>query len=177
MGDSQPRRLEEILAFEAARIFALVALALVQVTLCATPLGFTVPLVLVVVICRTLLGIGSTFPDRGLSHALRWALYGGLALDVASGTVLGAHALAVLLAATVVAAAARRLRIERPIIPLLALLVASLIYETTLALLTQPNPIEWRSYALVVILPALFAALIPALPVFFLLRWLLRNQL
>jgi rod shape-determining protein MreD len=154
-----------------------VALALVQVTLFAIPLGFTVPLVLVVVVCRTLLGIGAAFPDRGLSQAFRWALYGGLALDIASGTLLGAHALALLLAALIVATTARRLRIERPIIPLLAMLVACLIYETTLALLTQPNQIEWRSYALVVILPALFAALIPALPVFFLLRWLLRNQL
>ncbi|NTU82684.1 MAG: rod shape-determining protein MreD [Chloroflexales bacterium] len=177
MGDTQPRRLEESLAHEAARILTLAALAIVQVTLLTTPLGFTAPLVLVLVICRTVLGIGAAFPDIGLSRALRWALYGGLALDIATGTHLGAHALALLLAALVVATAARRLRVERPIVPLLSVLVGALLYEATLALLTQPGPIEWRSYAQVVIVPSVLLALIPALPAFFLLRWLLRNQL
>lgn len=177
MGDSQPRRLEESLAQEAGRILALVALALVQVTILVTPLGFTVPLVLVAVICRTLLGIGAAFPDIGLSRALRWALYGGLALDSATGTALGSHALALLLACLAVAAAFRRLRVERPIFPLLGVLAGALIYEITLALLTQPGQIEWRSYAEVVILPSVLLALIPTLPMFFLLRWLLRDQL
>lgn len=177
MGDSQPRRLEEALAREAARALALVALALVQVTLLATPLGFAAPLVLVTVICRTLLGVGAAFPDVGLGRALRWALYGGLTLDVLTGTPLGAHALALLLAALAVATATRRLRVERPMIPLIAVLAAALIYEVTLALLTQSGPIEWRSYAQVVILPVVLTALIPTLPLFFLLRWLLRGQL
>ena len=177
MGDTQPRRLEELLAREVARCLALVALALAQVTLLPTPLGFAVPLVLVLVICRTLLGVGAAFPDMGLGRALRWALYGGLTLDVASATPLGSHALALLVAALTVALVTRRLRVERPIMPLLAVLVATLIYEVTLALLTQPGSIEWRSYAQVVILPAALVAMIPALPAFFLLRWLLRNQL
>ncbi len=177
MGDSQPRRLEEALAQEAGRILALAALAIVQVTLLATPLGFSAPLVLVAVICRTLIGMGSAFPDLGLSRALRWALYGGLTLDLLTGTPLGTHALALLLAALAVALATRRLRVERPAVPLMAVLLAALIYEATLALLTQPGPIEWLSYAQVVILPAVLVALIPALPIFFLLRWILRSQL
>lgn len=176
MGDSQPRRLEEALAREAGRILALVALAIAQVTLLATPLGFAAPLVLVAVICRSLLGVGAAFPDVGISRSLRWAVYGGLTLDVLTGAPLGAHPLALLLAVLAVAGATRRLRVERPLIPLVAVLAAALIYEVTLALLTQSGPIEWRSYAQVVVLPVVLAALIPALPTFFLLRWMLREQ-
>lgn len=177
MGDTQPRRLEELLAREAGRIAALVALALAQVTLLSTPLGFPAPLVLVLVVCRTLLGVGAAFPDIGLSRALRWALYGGLALDVLSATPLGVHALALLLAALAVALPTRRLRVERLLVPLLAILVAAPVYEAVLALLTLPGPIDWRSYAQVVLLPTLLAALIMTLPTFFLLRWALREQL
>ena len=61
-----------------------------------------------------------------------------------AATVLGAHALALLLAVLAVALLARRLTVERPIVPLLAIIVAALIYEAALALLTQPGPIEWR---------------------------------
>jgi rod shape-determining protein MreD len=177
VGDSQPRRLEEVLFREAGRVLALVALAIAQVTLLATPLGFAAPLVLVAVVCRTVIGMGAAFPDVGLSRAVRWALYGGLALDLLTGSPLGAHALALLLATLAVALSTRRLQVERPLVPLLATLLAALVYEVTLAPLTQPGPIEWRSYAEVVILPAVLLALILALPAFFLLRWLLREQL
>ncbi len=177
MGDPQPRRLEEALAHELGRILALVALALIQVTLLTTPLGFAVPLVPVLVICRTLLGVGAAFPDLGLGRALRWALYGGLALDVLAATPLGAHALALLLAALLVAALSRRLRVERPAVPLLAVLLGTLIYELVLALLTQRAPIPWSSYATVVLLPSVLVALVPTLPLFFLLRRLLGGQL
>jgi rod shape-determining protein MreD len=177
VGDTQPRRLEELLAREAGRIAALVALALVQVTLLTTPLGFPAPLLLVLVVCRTLLGVGAAFPDLGLSRALRWALYGGLALDVLSATPLGVHALALLLAVLAVALPTRRLRVERLIIPLLATVVATPVYEAVLARLTLPGPIDWRTYAQVVMLPTLLVALIMTLPTFFLLRWVLREQL
>jgi rod shape-determining protein MreD len=177
VGDTQPRRLEELLAREAARILALAALALVQVTLLTTPLGFAAPLLLVLVVGRTLLGIGAAFPDIGLSRALRWALYGGLALDLLAATPLGAHALALLLPVVVVAAAARRLRVERLLIPLAAIIVAAPLYELTLALLTQPATPSWPTFAQVVILPATLAALVMMLPCFFVLRWVLREQL
>ena len=123
----------------------MVALALIQVTLLTTPLGFAAPLVLILVVCRALLGVGAAFPDVGLSRALRWALYGGLALDLLAASALGAHALALLLAVLAVALLTRRLRVERPLVPLAAIIVAALIYEATLALLTQPGTIEWRS--------------------------------
>lgn len=177
MGDSQPRRLEESFAREVGRILSLAALAIVQVTLLTTPLGFAVPMLLVLVVCRALLGVSAAFPDTGVSRSLRWALYGGLALDIVSATPLGAHALAMLLPTLAVALATSRLRVESPIIPLLAMLVSALIYEVILALLTQPGPISWPGYLQVVVLPGVLVALIPTLPIFFLLRWLLREQL
>lgn len=177
MGDSQPRRLEELLARELGRILLLAALALAQVTLLTTPLGFAAPLVLVLVVCRTLLGVGAAYPDVGLSRALRWALYGGLALDILSATPLGAHALALLLAALAVATLTRRLQTERLLVPLLAIVAAALIYEGTLALLNPSAQVGWDTYAQVIILPVLLVALIMMLPTFFLLRWLLRAQL
>lgn len=177
MGDSQPRRLEERLAREAALILLMVGLATIQVTLLATPLGFSAPLVLVLAISRTLIGVGSAFPDSGVSAGMRWALYGGLALDLLAATPLGTHALGALLACLAVAASTRRLRVERPLIPLLAVLVGAVIAEATQALLTQPGPIVWPAYARFVLLPAVLAALVPALPIFFGLRWLLRGEL
>lgn len=155
----------------------LFALACVQVTLLGLPSGFTLPLVPVLVICRTLLGVGAALPDVGLSRALRWALYGGMALDVFAATPLGAHALALLLAVLVVAALTRRLRVERPAVPLLAVLVGMLIYEAVLALFLHPGAIDWRSYLILVMLPSVVVALPPTLPLFFLLRRLLRGQL
>lgn len=177
MGDSQPRRLEERLARELGLALLMTGVAVVQVTLLSTPLGFSAPLLLVLVVCRTLVGVGSAFPDNGVSTGMRWALYGGLALDLLAATPIGSHALALLLAALAVAAATRRLSVERPIIPLLAVLVGAAIYEVVLALATQPAAIEWRSYARVVVMPVVLSALIPTLPIFFLLRWALRGEL
>jgi rod shape-determining protein MreD len=177
LGDSQPRRLEELLARELGLILAIGMLALAQVTLLVTPLGFSAPLLLVLALCRTLIGVGSAFPDNGVIRGLRWSLYSGLALDILAATPLGSHALAILLAAFVVAASTRRLRIEGPLLPLVAVLAGSLIYESVLALLIQPGPLNWASTARVALVPGVLAALILALPAFFMLRWLLRRQL
>jgi len=177
LGDTQPRRLEELLAREIGLILAIGGIALVQVTLLATPLGFSAPLLLVLAICRTLIGVGSAFPDSGVMRGLRWSLYGGISLDILAATPLGSHALAMLLAAFAVAALTRRLRIEGPLLPLLATLAGSLIYESVLALLIQPGPIDWASTARVALIPGVLAALILSLPAFFGLRWMLRAQL
>ncbi|MEI8306442.1 MAG: rod shape-determining protein MreD [Chloroflexales bacterium] len=177
MGDSQPRRLEELLARELGLILCIGALALAQVTLLPTPLGFSAPLILVLAICRTLIGVGSAFPDIGVIRGLRWSLYGGLSLDILAATPLGSHALATLLATFAVTVLTRRLRIEGPLLPILAVCVGSLIYEVVLALLLQPGPINWVSTVQVALVPGVLVALILTLPVFFVLRWMLRAQL
>jgi rod shape-determining protein MreD len=177
VGDTQPRRLEEILAREAGTILLLTGLALLQVTLLIVPFGFSMPLILVLVLCRTLIGVGSAFPDSGVSVGMRWAFYGGLALDLCGATPLGSHALALLISAALATLATRRTRIEGPLIPLLVVFFGAISYELVLGALTQPWPIAWRSYLQVVVLPAVLMALIPSLPIFFGLRWLLRRQL
>lgn len=177
MGDSQPRRLEEILAREIGLILMIGALTLIQVTLLITPLGFSAPLMPVLAICRTLIGVGSAFPDSGVNRGLRWSLYGGLALDTLAATPLGCHALAMLIAAFAVAGLTRRLRIEGPLLPLMAVMIASLIYEAILALLIQSGPLSWPDTAQVALIPGMLTALIIALPIFFVLRWILREQL
>jgi rod shape-determining protein MreD len=173
MGDTQPRRLEERLIREIGLILALCALALFQSTLLLTPLGFPLPLLLILVIMRLLVAVASGLPDNGILHTLRCALYGGLALDVFATTPFGSHALAMLLAATVVTFFIRQLRVEGPLLPLLAMVVAALIYEATLGLIYQLTvaPIDWQSYLRVVMLPSLLVMLIPTLPIFFVLRW------
>lgn len=177
MGDTQPRRLEELLAREIGLFLISAALALLQVTLLTTPLGFSAPLLLVLTVSRVLIGVSSAFPDAGVMRGLRLGLYGGLTLDILGATPLGSHALALLLAALIVAAATRRLRIEGPIMPLLSMLAGGLIYELTLGLIVQPSPIDWPSYGRVVILPVVLVALIMTLPLFFGLRWMLRGEL
>ncbi|RRR70079.1 MAG: rod shape-determining protein MreD [Candidatus Viridilinea halotolerans] len=171
MGDSQPRRLEEWLARELGRVLALVALALVQATLLHIPLGFSLPLLLVLVVSRVLVGLATPFPDREVGYALRWAIYGGLTLDLLATTPLGVHALALLLAILVVITTTRRLRIQGILIPILAILLAALAYEGSVALLSHPAPLEWASYSRFVILPALLMALILMLPVYVTMRW------
>jgi rod shape-determining protein MreD len=159
-------------------ILAIVSFALVQMTLLQTPLGFPVPLMLVLVVCRALVAIGAAFPDAGIVTALRWSCYGGLALDSFSTMPLGSHVLALLLAVLLVAGATRSLRVDGPLISVAGVLAGSLAYELTLAGLNQllRAPIEWRSYALVVIVPSVLIALIPAPPVFFFMRRMLRGE-
>lgn len=157
------------------RLLIIAVLALLQVTLLRTSLGFTVPLVLVVVIGRTLLGVAAAFPDREVIRSLRWALYGGLSLDLFANTALGTHALALLVPTVLVVLLTFRLRIAGPLIMLIATALSTLIYETILALLNQMPFAAWDQYLLVVIVPSIMLALIPALPIFFVLRWLLRE--
>lgn len=153
------------------------SLALIQITLLQLPLGFALPLLLVLVICRALVAIGSAFPDRGIIEALRWACYGGLVLDLFSAMPLGSHVLALVLAILLVAGATRSLQIEGVPLPILSVLAGAIVYEVTLAAVyrLQAVAIEWQHYWLMVITPNVLVALIPAPPVFFVMRRLLRG--
>ncbi|MFP4436581.1 MAG: rod shape-determining protein MreD [Chloroflexaceae bacterium] len=187
MGNSQPKRIEEFLAREILLIFGLVALALVQVTLLPSPLGFPPALLLILAICRLLVGIGEgeSHPESSVAAAIRWAFYGGIGLDLCSASPLGSHALALLLAVILVALVTRHLRVEGEglLLPILAVLLGMLVYEGMLALLLYgPTlaqslaPVDWQRYAVVVVLPSILQALIPTLPLFMLLRWLFRTR-
>lgn len=163
MGDTQPRRLEERLARELLLILALTAVALVQTTLLPAPLGAPPALLLILVVCRVLV-VPEGAPGIGLTAALRWAFYGGLALDLLAGSLLGSHGLALLLAALLAALLVRDTSVGGLLLPLLALVLAAVVYELTLALLAMPGALfaDWQTYLLLVLLPSVLLALIPA---------------
>jgi rod shape-determining protein MreD len=179
MGDSRPgRKLEERLFHEVLVMVALVMVAIVQTALLPTPLGFPLPLLLVLVVCRALVGVESPDPEAGVLAAVRWAFYGGIALDVCAAAPLGSHALALLLAVLLVVVLAGSLRIGRALLPLLAVLLGAVVYEMLLALIYHSTvaALDWRSHALVILLPSVLLALIPTLPIFHVLRWQQRRR-
>ncbi|MCU0494480.1 MAG: rod shape-determining protein MreD [Chloroflexaceae bacterium] len=173
MADSAVKRLEERIAYELLLIAALVGLALVQITLLPSPLEFPPALVLVVVLCRVLVGSRSLQIDNGVDGVIRWAFYGGLGLDVFSTAPFGSHALALVVATSLIALLTRRLQIEGFLLPAVAIPVGVLVYETILALIYALTvaPLEWQSYAGWVILPGMVAALVIMVPIFALMRW------
>lgn len=177
--DERPRRVEERIVAELLLIVALLGVAVVQVTLLPTPAGFPPDLMLVLVVCRILASGRSLQPDGIVSRALRWAFYGGLALDLLTATPFGAHAIALLAVALLVVALTRWLRIDGLLLPLGTVLVAAVVYEAILVLAGRwaIQPIDWRSYTLVVIAPSTLMALVLTLPIFTLMRWwMLREQ-
>lgn len=166
MGAAQPRRIEERLAREVWLALVLLGVALVQTTLLPRPLGAAPNLLLLLAICQALIA--------GPSSAARWALYGGLGLDLCADSVLGTHALALL--AAVVASTLILTRLSRGnwLLPLLGVALGSLAYYAVIALLTSllVQPVSPRVYALVVLVPGTLMILIPALPLFLSMRWL-----
>ena len=175
MGDSQPRQLETRLARELLIMVGMVLLALIQITLLVTPLGFAVPFVLVVVICRVLIATSSGFPDAGISAGLRWCCYSGLTLDLFSSLPIGSHILAMLLPTVLLVLSVRWMRVESLWLPLLGVLIAAASYEALLATISQVwyDPIVWRIYLVEVVLPGMLVALVPTPFVYVLLRRML----
>lgn len=173
MGDSQPGKLEERLAREVLLILGLVGLAILQATLLLTPLGFPPALVLVLVVCRALVGLGANTLESDVSAAVRWAFYGGLALDVCAAAPFGSHSLALLAATALVIVFAARLRLGSGLLPLVAVLLGTLVYEVILGLLYHVTvaALDWSRHALVILLPSVLLALVATLPVFHFLRW------
>jgi hypothetical protein len=59
-------------------------------------------------------------------------------------------------------------------VPIAGVPLGALAYHTVIALLTSLTvaPIDPRSYALVAALPELLATLVPALPLFLVMRWI-----
>ena len=164
MGDSRPRRLEEYVAREIGLALLLLALALAQSALLPRPGGLALNLLLLLTICHALLA--------GPASAARWAFYGGLSLDVCAGSTLGSHALALLAAVLIPALALARLSRRNWLLPLLGAVLGSTVYYAALGLITAllVAPVDPRAYGVVVVLPGIFLAVIPALPLFLAMR-------
>lgn len=164
----QQSRIEVRIAREVGVILLLLVFALVQIALLPRPLGFVPPFMLVIVVCRALVS--------GANEGMRWAFYGGLALDICIGSLLGSHALALLVPVILIMTVMRSIRVEHWLFPIASVFVATMIYEGILGFLYAwfTTPIEWQSYAIVVIIPSAVLAIIPALPIYMVIRQLSR---
>lgn len=171
MGDSQPRRLEERLVRELLLAAALLALALVQTMLLPRPQGFSLDLLLLLVVMQALI---ASAPRAG-----RWALYGGVALDLCSGTLLGTHALALLVAVLAAALPLYRMSRDNWLLPILGTLFGAVGYYASYGLISMllDGWVDLHTYVSVTALPKVAIMLVPALPCFLLWRaWLSRRR-
>jgi rod shape-determining protein MreD len=99
-------------------------------------------------------------------EAMIWGFVGGLLLDLLSGVPFGTSAMALVLVATFTSLLEGRFWEANLLIPLGAMLLASLAYHAVLlgALLISGHPIDLGLAASRVVLPSLFLNLVFALP-------------
>lgn len=165
MGNTQRQRLEEIIAGELALMLALLGIAMLQAALPIRQLAFVPNIMLLLVVCRALLA--------GASSAARWAFYGGLAIDLCTASTLGSHALALLVSVLAALIALAPFNRTSWLVPIVGMLLGALAYHATYALLISITvaPVDPQAYVLVAALPETLVTLIPALPLFLVMRW------
>ena len=166
MGHSQRRRIEEQVAREALLALTLLGIAMVQAAIFPRVLGAPPNLILLLVICRSLL--------VGPASGARWALYGGIGLDICAGTPIGMHALALLAAALTAALLLIRISRGNWLLPLLGTFFGATVYYAVIGALTSLliAPVDLELYLRVAAIPGLVVAIIPSLPVYLGMRWL-----
>jgi rod shape-determining protein MreD len=170
MGDYRPK-IEHRVIHQLGCMGLLLLIALFQTALAPSLWYVRVDWVLVVVVCWTLL--------CGFAAGMRWALYGGLALDILSPLPIGSHLLALLVSVTAVAILSDGFPRDNRIIPTGSVLLGSLLYATCLGLVMSVvhRPIAWGRYPMTIVLPEALANGAAALPVFLLLdRFNRRNR-
>ncbi len=165
MSEYRPK-IEQHIARQVLRALLLLSVALLQTALAPTLWRFRVDWVLLMVVGWTLL--------RGLVPGVRWAVYGGVALDVLGTMPIGSHLLALLLCVCGVALVVEPLDRDQPLLLLATLLLATLVYGFTLMLVLYMTGqrLPWYQYPLVVVIPTAIINTIAAFPTFALLRWL-----
>jgi rod shape-determining protein MreD len=170
MGDTQRRRLEETIAREVWLAALMLLVAMLQIALPPRPIDLMPNFMLLLVICRSLL--------RGSENAVRWAFYGGIGLDICSGTTLGVHALALVIAILIARIALAQLNRTSWLTPLMGVPLGMIAYYSSMAILMSLTvaPIDLSRYIVVAVLPELLATLVPALPLFLIMRWFAERQ-
>ena len=168
MGDYRPK-IEQRIAHELLQIGLLLCIALIQMTLAPSLWYFRIDWVLVFVLCMALV--------RGFSAGLRWALYGGLALDLLSSLPLGSYLLGLVIAVVVVAVITDGFPRDNRLVPTVAVLFVALLYSVTIGLLMSAvgQPIAWGRYPLTIMVPTALADGIVTLPIYLVLRRLTRG--
>jgi rod shape-determining protein MreD len=158
-------KIEERIGYELRAILILFGMVVMQKIIVMTWVGLAVNLVLLLVVLRVLL--------EPVTQVVRWALYGGLLLDVTSGARLGVHAIALILAVGIVYMLLSRITSESWVLPIVAVLVGGIVYHlcNALLLVVQFGGYDFLAYLTAVALPEMLMIVIPALPIFLLLRW------
>jgi rod shape-determining protein MreD len=158
-------KIEERIGYELRAILILFGMVVMQKIIVITWIGLAVNLVLLLVVLRVLL--------EPVTQVVRWALYGGLLLDVTSGARLGVHAIALIIAVGIVYVLLSRITSESWVLPIVAVLVGGIVYHlcNALLLVVQFGGYDFLAYLTAVALPEMLMIVIPALPIFLLLRW------
>ncbi|MFM7678893.1 MAG: hypothetical protein ACKO83_08595 [Roseiflexaceae bacterium] len=159
-------KIEERIGYELRAILILFGMVVMQKIIVITWIGLAINLVLLLVVLRVLI--------EPVTQVVRWALYGGLLLDVTSGARLGVHAIALILAVGIVYVLLSRITSESWVLPIVAVLVGGIVYHlcNALLLMVQFGGYDFLTYLIAVALPEMLMIVIPALPVFLLLRWM-----
>jgi len=158
-------KIEERIGYELRAILILFGMVVMQKIIVITWIGLAVNLVLLLVVLRVLL--------EPVTQVVRWALYGGLLLDVTRGARLGVHAIALIIAVGIVYVLLSRITSESWVLPIVAVLVGGIVYHlcNALLLVVQFGGYDFLAYLTAVALPEMLMIVIPALPIFLLLRW------
>jgi rod shape-determining protein MreD len=165
MDNPKRSRIEEVLKREVREVLLTVVLVVLQRVIDLRVLGAEVNVLMLFVIMLVLI--------EPLSMVVRWAFYGGLAYDILSASWLGMHAVALLLAIVLVYVLLARVTNENWLLPIVAVLVGGTVYYTVLAVLlyVSVGAFGVTAYVVGVVVPALLVVLVPALPVFLVVRW------
>ena len=169
MGDYRPK-IEQRIVHELRCSAILLVIALVQTGLAPTLWYFRIDWVLLAVVCMTLL--------HGFVTGLRWALYGGLALDILSPLPLGSHLLGLVLVVTAVAVVTEGFPRDNRLVPTVTVILVSLFYAATLGGVMSAigRPVVWTRYPITIMLPGALANGALALPVYLLVERLSRGS-
>jgi rod shape-determining protein MreD len=166
MDNTKRRKVEENIWFEIRIIAFIVIILLVQRLFLPALFGVPVNVMLLLVVLQVLI--------EPFSHMARWAFYGGLMLDVLGGTWMGWHAAQLLIAMMVVYLLLARITSEKWILPVVAVFLGGVAYHLVniVFMWLLISGFSLVEYGVVVFIPELLVLLVPALPVFLLLRWL-----
>lgn len=166
MDNPKRYKIEERIGYEIRTLLVMMFIVVVQKIIVVTWVGWAVNLVLLLVVLRVLI--------EPITTVLRWAVYGGLLLDLTSGSRLGVHSISLITAISVVYVLLSRITSESWVLPIVAVVLGGTIYYISngVMLLVQYGGYDVFTYIAAVALPEMLVIVIPALPVFLVLRWL-----
>lgn len=170
MSDYRPK-IEQRALQHLLQLGFMLAITLLQIALAPTLWRFRADWVLVVVVGWTLL--------RGLVPGLRWAIYGGLSLDLLSSQAVGSHLIALMICVIGIASLTESLDRDQVALIIACMIGASLVYGVVLLVIQRYTigPVPWSSLLVFTLLPTALVNAIAVIPTHALLsRFVRRGQ-